>query len=177
MICVLVEEEWLIKTITAWSRLALFTRYMPTLLSTSAVGIWIQSPEIQAFSNAYMCADMEPKHLCCWLRNVIFSRPLSECQGPQPVSHLLQEGVYDSLVWLGLSSFMSPACHAREFSCLPLPTRMDTLWGNWWLFLPGYYICWMNEMLAMYISTCESKVVPCTEKKHDKYWMNIHIGE
>ena len=89
------------------------------------------------------------------------------------VSHLFQEGVCDSSVWFSGPSFKSPACRACEFTCPPIPTKMGALCGK--IFLPD--ICWMNEVLTMHIPTHESNSVPCTGKKHNKYWMNIYVCE
>lgn len=176
MICVLVEEEWLVKQLLHDPGL----HYLQGTCTISFHKCWWAFGSNHQKSRHFQM----PTCVLTWSRNIWvvdwemwFSADhwvnarATACKSPPPGS----APWFFGLTQLALLQRLH-VMH-REFSSPPLPTRMDSLWGKWWLFPPGYYICWMNEVFTMYISTCESKVVPCTEKKHDKYWMNIHVGE
>lgn len=169
MICVLVKEERLIKTIRTRYMPALFTRYMLTLLSPSAVG-----------------------HLDLITRNPGVSKRLRVCRHTVQTSGLLTEKwdfqqtpefrgptackspLLGRCLWFFW--FMSPECRVCAFPCPSLLASMGSFWGKWWLCPPRYML---NEWSAEHVCLLPRiyNAVPCTEKKHNKYWMNIYFCE
>lgn len=112
MICVLVEEEWLIKTITAWSRLALFTRYMPTLLSTSAGGhldLITRNPGISKCLHVWWHGAETSVLLaekCDFQQTTEWVPGATACKSPSPGRYLWFFG----LTWLVLFHVSSMSC-------------------------------------------------------------------
>lgn len=169
MVCVLVEEEWLIKIIITWYMLAFFTRCIRSVLSTNAVGR----------------SDIITRGLGISKRSPNIALLTERCDLQQTTEFQVTT-TYVSLISSGKASGILPAfLHISRGlyvgTCLSIPPhRTGALWGSDGSDSPCLLpdICWMNEWVKYFPCTpALTSLRQCLAQRRNKYWMNSYICE